>query len=219
MTRPRRTGPPQQPCHRRIPLSRTVDPVGRSIGLADRRGRSAAQRVLQGGAPRGVAPGAERAQRRGRRTVGTGAALDAFASFSMARRCRARVYHRRHIGLRAATRSGAEAGPIRWPAGALRRRIDQAGFHCSLRAGARAGVLSFVLNGVRTEDVSGALDKEGIAVRSGHHCAQPILRRFGLEATVRASLAPYNTVDDIDALCAALLRLQVGHVAPLGRGL
>jgi cysteine desulfurase/selenocysteine lyase len=79
-------------------------------------------------------------------------------------------------------------------------------------AAEKAGVLSFVLDGQRTEDVGGALDQEGIAVRSGHHCAQPILRRFGLESTVRASLAPYNTVDDIDALCAALMRLQAGQV-------
>jgi cysteine desulfurase/selenocysteine lyase len=75
----------------------------------------------------------------------------------------------------------------------------------------KAGVLSFVLDGVRTEDVGGALDQEGIAVRSGHHCAQPVLRRFGLESTVRASLAPYNTCEDIDALVAALLRLQAGR--------
>ena len=78
-------------------------------------------------------------------------------------------------------------------------------------AAEKAGVLSFVLDGQRTEDIGGALDQEGIAVRSGHHCAQPILRRFGLESTVRASLAPYNTVDDVDALCAALLRLQAGR--------
>jgi cysteine desulfurase/selenocysteine lyase len=75
----------------------------------------------------------------------------------------------------------------------------------------KAGVISFVLDGVRTEDVGGALDQEGIAVRSGHHCAQPILRRFGLESTVRASLAPYNTREDIDALAAALRRLQAGR--------
>jgi cysteine desulfurase/selenocysteine lyase len=75
----------------------------------------------------------------------------------------------------------------------------------------KAGVLSFILDGQRTEDVGGLLDQEGIAVRSGHHCAQPILRRFGLEATVRASLAPYNTRDDIDALAAALKRIQVGR--------
>ncbi len=75
----------------------------------------------------------------------------------------------------------------------------------------KAGVLSFVLDGMRTEDVSAELDKEGIAVRSGHHCAQPILRRFGLEATVRASLAPYNTKEDIDALVAAVTRIQMGR--------
>jgi cysteine desulfurase / selenocysteine lyase len=75
----------------------------------------------------------------------------------------------------------------------------------------KAGVLSFVLDGQKTEEVGGLLDQEGIAVRSGHHCAQPILRRFGLESTVRASLAPYNTRDDIDALVAALKRIQVGR--------
>ena len=78
-------------------------------------------------------------------------------------------------------------------------------------AAEKAGVMSFVLDGVRTEDVGAALDQEGIAVRSGHHCAQPILRRFGLESTVRASLAPYNTREDIDALEAALLRLQASR--------
>jgi cysteine desulfurase / selenocysteine lyase len=75
----------------------------------------------------------------------------------------------------------------------------------------KAGVLSFVLDGQRTEEVSAMLDQEGIAVRSGHHCAQPILRRFGLESTVRASLAPYNTREDLDALVAALLRIQTGR--------
>ena len=77
----------------------------------------------------------------------------------------------------------------------------------------KAGVLSFVLDGQRTEDIGAALDQEGIAVRSGHHCAQPSLRRFGLEATVRASLALYNTRDDIDALVAALHRLQAHRPA------
>jgi cysteine desulfurase/selenocysteine lyase len=55
------------------------------------------------------------------------------------------------------------------------------------------------------------LDREGIAVRAGHHCAQPILRRFGLEATVRPALALYNTTEDIDALINALLRIQSGR--------
>jgi cysteine desulfurase / selenocysteine lyase len=72
----------------------------------------------------------------------------------------------------------------------------------------KAGVLSFVLAGFRTEEVGAALNREGIAVRSGHHCAQPTLRRFGVETTVRPSLALYNSFEDIDALIAALLRLQ-----------
>jgi len=75
-------------------------------------------------------------------------------------------------------------------------------------AAEKAGVISFVLDGQKTEQMSALLDLEGIAVRSGHHCAQPILRRFGLEATVRASLAPYNTHEDIDVLVEALHRLQ-----------
>jgi cysteine desulfurase/selenocysteine lyase len=75
----------------------------------------------------------------------------------------------------------------------------------------KAGVMSFVLDDVRTEDVGAALNQEGIAVRSGHHCAQPILRRMGVENTVRPSLALYNTREEIDALVAALLRLQSGR--------
>jgi len=75
----------------------------------------------------------------------------------------------------------------------------------------RAGIISFVLDECKTEDVGKALDREGIAVRAGHHCAQPILRRFGLEATVRPSLALYNTTEDIDALVNALLRIQSGR--------
>jgi cysteine desulfurase/selenocysteine lyase len=75
----------------------------------------------------------------------------------------------------------------------------------------KASVLSFVLDGCRTQDVGAALDREGIAVRAGHHCAQPILRRLGLESTVRPSLAFYNTFDDVDALTTALLRIQAGR--------
>jgi cysteine desulfurase/selenocysteine lyase len=75
----------------------------------------------------------------------------------------------------------------------------------------KAGVLSFVIDDVRTEDVGAALNQEGIAVRSGHHCAQPILRRMGVESTVRPSLALYNTREEIDALVDALLRLQAGR--------
>jgi cysteine desulfurase / selenocysteine lyase len=75
----------------------------------------------------------------------------------------------------------------------------------------KAGVLSFVLDGYRTEDVGAALNRQGIAVRAGHHCAQPILRRFGVESTVRPSLAFYNTCEEIDALVAALWNLKLGH--------
>jgi cysteine desulfurase / selenocysteine lyase len=75
----------------------------------------------------------------------------------------------------------------------------------------KAGVLSFVLDDIRTEDVGAALNEEGIAVRSGHHCAQPILRRMGVESTVRPSLAFYNTSDEIDTLVATLHRLQAGR--------
>jgi cysteine desulfurase/selenocysteine lyase len=75
----------------------------------------------------------------------------------------------------------------------------------------KAGVLSFVLDGFRTEEVGSALSREGIAVRSGHHCAQPILRRFGVESTVRPSLALYNTCTEIDTLANAVRRLKSGH--------
>ncbi len=72
----------------------------------------------------------------------------------------------------------------------------------------KASVLSFVLQGYTTEEVGKALNQEGIAVRSGHHCAQPILRRFGLEATVRPSLAFYNTCEEVDRMIAVVRRLS-----------
>ena len=71
----------------------------------------------------------------------------------------------------------------------------------------KASVMSFVLNGYSTEEVGNALNEEGIAVRTGHHCAQPILRRFGVETTVRPSLAFYNTFEEIDRLIAVVRRL------------
>jgi cysteine desulfurase/selenocysteine lyase len=71
----------------------------------------------------------------------------------------------------------------------------------------KASVMSFVLKGYTTEEVGQALNDEGIAVRTGHHCAQPILRRFGVETTVRPSLAFYNTFEEIDRLVAVVRRL------------
>ena len=81
------------------------------------------------------------------------------------------------------------------------------GLHLIGTATDKASVLSFVLDGYRTEEVGAALNQEGIAVRSGHHCAQPILRRFGLETTVRPSMAFYNTTEEIDLLVAVLHQL------------
>ena len=66
--------------------------------------------------------------------------------------------------------------------------------------------------GIDPVEVGTALNQDGIAVRAGHHCAQPILRRFGLESTVRASLALYNTLDEIDALAASVRRIQSKRV-------
>jgi cysteine desulfurase/selenocysteine lyase len=71
----------------------------------------------------------------------------------------------------------------------------------------KTSVMSFVLAGYSTEEVGHALNDEGIAVRTGHHCAQPILRRFGVETTVRPSLAFYNTYDEIDRLVAVVRSL------------
>ena len=71
----------------------------------------------------------------------------------------------------------------------------------------KASVMSFVLDGYSTEEVGQALNDEGIAVRTGHHCAQPILRRNGVETTVRPSLAFYNTFDEIDRLVAVVRKL------------
>jgi cysteine desulfurase/selenocysteine lyase len=68
----------------------------------------------------------------------------------------------------------------------------------------KASALSFVLDGVSTEQVSKRLSSHGIAVRTGHHCAQPILRRFGVESTVRPTIAFYNTREEIDALVKAI---------------
>jgi cysteine desulfurase / selenocysteine lyase len=75
-------------------------------------------------------------------------------------------------------------------------------------AAEKAGVLSFVIDGIPPEEVGKALNQDGIAVRSGHHCAQPILRRFGLEASVRPSLALYNTYADLDALADSVRRVR-----------
>jgi cysteine desulfurase/selenocysteine lyase len=72
----------------------------------------------------------------------------------------------------------------------------------------KAAVLSFVLDGVHPHDVGTILDQEGIAVRTGHHCAQPVMDRFEVPATTRASVALYNTRAELDALARAILKTQ-----------
>ena len=75
-------------------------------------------------------------------------------------------------------------------------------------AAERAGVISFVVDGVHPHDVGTVLDREGVAIRTGHHCCQPLMDRLGVPATARASLALYNNHDDIDALLTALQTVQ-----------
>jgi cysteine desulfurase/selenocysteine lyase len=72
----------------------------------------------------------------------------------------------------------------------------------------KTGVLSFVMEHVHPHDVGTVLDREGVAVRTGQHCAQPVMDRYGITATIRASLAIYNTHEDIDAMIAALARVR-----------
>jgi cysteine desulfurase/selenocysteine lyase len=72
----------------------------------------------------------------------------------------------------------------------------------------KAGVLSFVLEGVHPHDMGTVLDQEGIAIRTGHHCAQPLMDRFGVPATARASLALYNTREEIDLLVAGIYKVR-----------
>jgi cysteine desulfurase/selenocysteine lyase len=75
-------------------------------------------------------------------------------------------------------------------------------------AAAKASVLSFVLDGIHPHDIGTILDREGIAIRTGHHCAQPLMSRFGVAATARASLGCYSTRQDIDALVAGLEKVR-----------
>jgi cysteine desulfurase / selenocysteine lyase len=72
----------------------------------------------------------------------------------------------------------------------------------------KAGVISFVLEGVHPHDIGTILDQEGVAIRTGHHCAQPVMDRFCIPATARASFAFYNTVEDIDALIFGIKKVK-----------
>jgi cysteine desulfurase / selenocysteine lyase len=72
----------------------------------------------------------------------------------------------------------------------------------------KAGVLSFVMEGIHPHDIGTILDVEGVAIRTGHHCAQPVMKRFGVPATARASFAFYNTKEEVDAFIKALYKVQ-----------
>jgi cysteine desulfurase/selenocysteine lyase len=72
----------------------------------------------------------------------------------------------------------------------------------------KAGVLSFVMDGIHPHDIGTILDHEGIAIRTGHHCAQPVMQRFGIPATARASFGLYNTKEEIDALVAGIKKVS-----------
>ena len=74
-------------------------------------------------------------------------------------------------------------------------------------AARKAGVLSFVIDGIHPHDIGSLVDRDGVAVRTGHHCAQPVMERFGVPATCRASFALYNTREDVDALVASLRKV------------
>ena len=88
------------------------------------------------------------------------------------------------------------------------RLLDVPGLRLIGTAPHKASILSFVLEGVHPHDIGTIVDQEGVAIRTGHHCAQPVMERYGVPATARASLAMYNTRRDIDALVGALGRVQ-----------
>ena len=104
-------------------------------------------------------------------------------------------------GHRARSDRGARAGAAR--ATPPRRSRSMPGLRLIGTAPEKAGVLSFVLDDVHPHDIGTILDREGVAIRAGHHCCQPLMARLGVPATARASLALYNTREEIDALVRA----------------
>jgi len=91
---------------------------------------------------------------------------------------------------------------------ALGRLAEIPGLQVYGHAQDRGGVISFTLDGAHPHDLATLLDRQGIAVRAGHHCAEPLMRRLGVNATARASFAAYTTKGEIDALSAGLLRVR-----------
>jgi cysteine desulfurase/selenocysteine lyase len=89
-----------------------------------------------------------------------------------------------------------------------KRLLEIPGLRLIGTAREKEGILSFVLEGIHPHDVGTILDQQGIAIRTGHHCAQPLMLRFGVPATARASLALYNTSEEIDALASGLQKVR-----------
>jgi len=119
------------------------------------------------------------------------------------------------IGLAAAidsVESWDRAGALRWEDRLVRQATERLlaipGTTVFGQSDSKIAVVSFTVAGIHPHDVGTALDAEGVAVRAGHHCAQPLMKRFGVAATVRASFAPYNTEADVDALIAGVERAR-----------
>jgi cysteine desulfurase / selenocysteine lyase len=91
---------------------------------------------------------------------------------------------------------------------ATRRLLEVPGLRIIGTAAEKAAVVSFVLEGAHPHDIGTILDYEGVAVRTGHHCAQPVMDRYGLPATARASMALYNTTEEIDVLVKGLHKVR-----------
>jgi cysteine desulfurase/selenocysteine lyase len=91
---------------------------------------------------------------------------------------------------------------------AAERLAELRGVRLFGHAAHKVGVVSFTVDGIHAHDVGTALDADSVAVRAGHHCAQPLMSRFGVAAMVRASFAPYNLSSDVDALVAGVQRAQ-----------
>jgi cysteine desulfurase/selenocysteine lyase len=119
------------------------------------------------------------------------------------------------IALGAALDYVSELGPesiAAWEGELLRRAterlLDIPGLRLIGTSGHKAAVLSFTLEGIHPHDIGTILDREGIAVRAGHHCAQPVMERFRVPATTRASFGLYNTPEEVDALADTLGRVR-----------
>ena len=91
---------------------------------------------------------------------------------------------------------------------ALERLATVPGLQIIGSAESRASVVSFTVDGIHAHDIGTIVDQEGVAIRTGHHCTQPIMDFFGVPATARASFAFYNTVEEVDTLTKALMEAR-----------